>query len=168
MHCHYIKHKGVKVLIPGCMGTAAMGIENCTCKKNISFKQFERNEYNKQIKMNKKITIPSITEARTVKVFNQEFGTDILSRMEKLAEEFEELTQAFSDVYNGDGLGNDPERLAHLDDEIGDLYGVITHLASLRGLFQRDMLDGCLDKVVGRKKNQNYRRFNHLKGISHE
>jgi hypothetical protein len=36
-YCHYIKDKetGQKILIPGCMGTAAMGIENCTCEKKI-------------------------------------------------------------------------------------------------------------------------------------
>ncbi len=29
--CHHIKHEGKKILIPGCMGTAAMGLDNCTC-----------------------------------------------------------------------------------------------------------------------------------------
>lgn len=33
MKCHYIyTETGEKVLIPGCMGTAAMGIEHCTCR----------------------------------------------------------------------------------------------------------------------------------------
>lgn len=32
MGCHYKVDKiAGKVLIPGCMGTAAMGIDNCTC-----------------------------------------------------------------------------------------------------------------------------------------
>lgn len=34
MKCHYTyDEEGNKILIPGCMGTAAMGIEHCTCRK---------------------------------------------------------------------------------------------------------------------------------------
>ena len=44
MKCHYIyTETGEKVLIPGCMGTAAMGIEQ-------SFAQFEREQYNETVK----------------------------------------------------------------------------------------------------------------------
>ncbi|ARK08831.1 hypothetical protein A6C57_00095 [Fibrella sp. ES10-3-2-2] len=32
MRCHYIYDEGIKVLIPGCIGTAAMGITRCTCR----------------------------------------------------------------------------------------------------------------------------------------
>jgi hypothetical protein len=108
--------------------------------------------------MNKDRHIPNISEASAVRVFNQKFGTDILSRLEKVVEEFDELTDAFGDVYNGSGLMDNPEALAHLDDEICDLYGVLTHLASIRGLCQRDMLDSCLDKVRGRETDPEYRK----------
>lgn len=35
MRCHYITDKktGNRVFIPECMGAAAMGKENCTCRK---------------------------------------------------------------------------------------------------------------------------------------
>lgn len=51
MKCHYIyTEDGEKVLIPGCMGTAAMGIENCTCRSENTFAEFERERYNETIK----------------------------------------------------------------------------------------------------------------------
>ena len=46
MKCHYIyTETGEKVLIPGCMGTAAMGIEHCTCRFEKSPAQVEREQY---------------------------------------------------------------------------------------------------------------------------
>lgn len=46
MKCHYIYDKKAgKVLIPGCMGTAAMGIENCTCRPGDTFYQFEHERF---------------------------------------------------------------------------------------------------------------------------
>ena len=51
MRCHYTYVEGVgKVLIPGCMGTAAMGIDNCTCRTEISPAQFERERYNETVR----------------------------------------------------------------------------------------------------------------------
>lgn len=52
MKCHYIyTEDGEKVLIPGCMGTAAMGIENCTCRSEKTFAAFERERYNETVKV---------------------------------------------------------------------------------------------------------------------
>lgn len=51
MKCHYIyTSEGEKVLIPGCMGTAAMGIEHCTCRDVMSHAEFERARYNETLK----------------------------------------------------------------------------------------------------------------------
>ena len=48
MKCHYTyTEDGEKVLIPGCMGTAAMGIEHCTCRSDITPKSFGIELYNK-------------------------------------------------------------------------------------------------------------------------
>lgn len=50
MRCHHIWVEDVgKVLIPGCMGTAAMGIENCTCR-NRTVKIFDKQEFNEAIR----------------------------------------------------------------------------------------------------------------------
>lgn len=51
MKCHYTYVPGVgKVLIPGCMGTAAMGIEHCTCRSEQTFTDFERERYNETVR----------------------------------------------------------------------------------------------------------------------
>lgn len=52
MKCHYMYVPEIgKVLIPGCMGTAAMGIEHCTCRSPQTFDDFERERYNKTVRM---------------------------------------------------------------------------------------------------------------------
>lgn len=51
MKCHYIYVPNVgKVLIPGCIGTAAMGIENCTCRDQKTDTQFEREQYDETVR----------------------------------------------------------------------------------------------------------------------
>ena len=52
MKCHYIyTEQGEKVLIPGCMGVAVSGnMEDCTCRSEKTFAQFEREQYNKTVK----------------------------------------------------------------------------------------------------------------------
>lgn len=52
MKCHYIyTEHGEKVLIPGCMAVAVSGdMEDCTCRSEKTFPQFEREEYNKAVK----------------------------------------------------------------------------------------------------------------------
>ena len=51
MRCHYIKVKEVgRVLIPGCMAVAVTGdIERCTCHPT-TYKSFEREDYNREVK----------------------------------------------------------------------------------------------------------------------
>lgn len=51
MKCHYIyTEQGEKVLIPGCMAVAVSGcMEDCTCRSEKTFAQFEREEYNKTV-----------------------------------------------------------------------------------------------------------------------
>ena len=50
MKCHYTyTENGEKVLIPGCIGTAAMGIEHCTCRSENPPACFERKRYNKTV-----------------------------------------------------------------------------------------------------------------------
>ena len=99
--------------------------------------------------------IPDIAEQRAIKLFTKEFGTDLLVRHNKFMEEVSELNQAFHEYR----LEPTPERLQHLLDEYSDVQGTFTHLASLIGLYQREMLHNCIDKVKGRKIDPNYKRF---------
>ena len=52
MKCHYIyTERGEKVLIPGCMAVAVSGdMEDCTCRSEDGFVEFERERYNKTVK----------------------------------------------------------------------------------------------------------------------
>ena len=53
MRCHYTyDEEAGKVLIPGCMGTAAHGdIAFCTCHGDVeTFEQFEREEFNRLLR----------------------------------------------------------------------------------------------------------------------
>ena len=52
MKCQYIyTEEGEKVLIPGCMAVAVSGdMQDCTCRSEKTFAQFEREEYNKTVK----------------------------------------------------------------------------------------------------------------------
>lgn len=53
MRCHYTyDEEAGKVLIPGCMGTAAHGdIAFCTCRGEVeTFEQFEREEFNRLLR----------------------------------------------------------------------------------------------------------------------
>ena len=52
MKCHYIyTEQGEKVLIPGCMAVAVSGdMQDCTCRSEKTFAQFEREDYNNTVK----------------------------------------------------------------------------------------------------------------------
>ena len=51
MKCHYIYTEfGEKILIPGCIGTAARGIEYCTCRNKQRFDTFEKERYNETVR----------------------------------------------------------------------------------------------------------------------
>lgn len=54
MKCHYVYDTiAGKVLIPGCWGVAnGDSVEFCTCETSyiMSFKEFERKEYNEEVK----------------------------------------------------------------------------------------------------------------------
>ena len=70
----------------------------------------------------------------------------------------EELNE-LHDAINDHKILDTPESLEHLLDELSDVQGTFTHLASLFGLYQSEMLHYCMDKVIGRKTDQNYKRF---------
>jgi NTP pyrophosphatase (non-canonical NTP hydrolase) len=98
--------------------------------------------------------IPDIAESRAIRLFNEHFSNNLSTRYDKLMEEIKELDEAIKEYENK----KTPETLAHLFDELSDVQGVFTHLASLVGLYQREMLNSCIDKVKGRMIDPNYRR----------
>lgn len=101
------------------------------------------------------IKVRDITEAKAIDLFTSQFGNDIQSRYEKFMEEFSELNESFNNYREN----KSPEALEHLLDEFSDVQGTFTHLASLFGLYQQEMLHNCIDKVKGRMIDPNYKRF---------
>lgn len=104
-------------------------------------------------------TIRTITENRLLKVLDAKFGRDLLSRMEKLNEEVSELFEAYGDAYNGEtGITTNPELLDHLRDEVADTFGVLTQVADILGMNQRDMVDRVMDKLKQRETDPGYKK----------
>lgn len=102
--------------------------------------------------------IPHITEHRAIKLFDEKFGRDKVTRFLKVREEFRELSDAFSEFII---TGNDE----HLRDEICDLQATVTHLASLFDLYQKQMLNTAIDKVKTRETDPGYKRYPNTRSI---
>ena len=105
----------------------------------------------------------NVSESKAIKLFDEKFGREFMSRLKKFDEEVIELNEAI-EIYN---ILKDakPElvddMLEHIDDELSDVQGTFTHLASIRNMYQSNMLDNCIDKVKQREKNPDYKRFRH-------
>jgi hypothetical protein len=106
------------------------------------------------------IKVRDITEAKAIDLFTSQFGNDVLSRFDKFKEEVKELYEAFDEyeTYIANDVVMPPEALEHLLDEFSDVQGTFTHLSSLFGLYQQEMLHNCIDKVTGRMIDPNYKR----------
>lgn len=100
---------------------------------------------------------PNIEEHQSIELFTKEYGNDIMSRYKKFQEEVKELDEVYHEYF--DAYDKSPEVYKHLLDELSDVQGTFTHLASLMGLYQKEMLHYCMDKVIGRKTDPNYKRF---------
>lgn len=96
--------------------------------------------------------IKSKTEKELLKFFNQKYGTEIVSRLEKLSEECRELNDAITGFMMGDN------GMVEIKDEISDVLAVITHICDIIGTDTRQLLAEALDKVQGREKNPDYKR----------
>jgi len=102
------------------------------------------------------------TEYKFLTVVDRKFGRDLLSRMEKLNEEVSELFEAYGDAYQSFSeetkLTDNPELLDHLRDEVADTFAVITHIADILGMNQRDMFERVLDKLKQRETDPEYKK----------
>jgi hypothetical protein len=96
-----------------------------------------------------------ITENRAIALFEKKYGTGgIAGRVRKLKEEFAELMEAIDEQNNDPKIG-----APHVRDEISDLYCVLSHLASMYGMYHQELLEMGIDKVTTRETNPDYKRF---------
>ncbi len=57
MKCHYIKHEGKKIFIPGCWGTIhSFDLYDCHCD-NKTFAKFEKERYNTILNQKNKLIL---------------------------------------------------------------------------------------------------------------
>lgn len=94
----------------------------------------------------------SRSEGNIIKFFDKKYGREIMSRLEKLLEETQELTEAISCYEMGDNF------LADIRDEMADVVAVITHICDIIGTDTRELLQQAYEKVQGREKDPNYKR----------
>ena len=104
-------------------------------------------------------TIKTYTEYKLLTVLDKRFGRYLLSRMEKLDEEVQELFEALGNFYSGEkGLTTRETKLEYLRDEVADVYAVLTHIADILGMSQRDMIDRVMDKLKKRETDPEYKK----------
>ena len=94
----------------------------------------------------------SRTEKDFLKFFNQKYGTEIISRLDKLQEECQELNDAIAGFTMGDN------GIAEIKDEMSDVLALITHVCDIVGTNTRQLLFEALDKAKGREKDPDYKR----------
>ena len=98
-----------------------------------------------------------MTMAQTIlEYLNKRFGKEMVSRMAKLSEEFDELLEAFENGSREDFI-----------DELADLTGVLFHISGIIGISQDDLVQMSYDKVKGREKDPDYKRkHRHIRGLA--
>lgn len=94
----------------------------------------------------------SRTEKDFLRFCNQTYGTEIVSRLDKLQEECQELNNSIAGFTMGDN------GIAEVRDEMSDVLAVITHVCDIIGTDTRKLLYDALDKIQGREKNPDYKR----------
>ena len=87
-----------------------------------------------------------------LKLCNEKYGTEIVSRLDKLSEETNELYMAIAGFTMGDN------GISEVRDEMSDVLAVITHVCDILGTDTSQLLYEALDKIQGREKNPDYKR----------
>lgn len=92
------------------------------------------------------------TEKKAIELLTENFGKDLYLRVEKLKEEFNEFLEAFEEFKNGTGT------LEHMIEELSDFNAVKTHISSIYGKSNDDLLIDAIVKVRIREKYPEYKR----------
>lgn len=108
---------------------------------------------------NKKL-IPDVWELLkdfSAELFDKQFGTTIISRFNKLNEEYAELMEAWKNYQQSD-FETHEKALEQLVDELADVNAVVFHIATILGYDSATLLYYAADKVQGRIENPEYKR----------
>ena len=119
---------------------------------------------------NQLIVVPGITEDKLTRCFNKHYGTNISDRMNKFGEEYDETVAALANLqmyesYDVDDIPDFEEYSKILlelnkkfNEELCDMYAILTQIMVNRGLFHQQSLYDMMDKTEGRAIDPNYRR----------
>ena len=107
-------------------------------------------------------SLPNITEFSAFNLFDAKYGRDLKIRFAKIEEEFNELKKEVEKISDNP----DENLIIRIKDETCDLNACVGHFASILKLYQHEMLHYVVDKIKGREKDPNYKRFNLDNGIT--
>ena len=94
-----------------------------------------------------------------LKMLDAKYGTDLSLRLEKLAEECNELQEAANkNVPNPLTIEHCVDYTRDVLDELSDVNILIFHIAGIIGVSQDELLSMAVDKIKGREKDPNYKR----------
>ena len=100
-------------------------------------------------------SLPNITEFSAFNLFDAKYGKDLKTRFAKIEEEFNELKKEVEKISDNP----DENLIIRIKDETCDLNACVGHFASILKLYQHEMLHYVVDKIKGREKDPNYKRF---------
>ncbi|WP_314791430.1 hypothetical protein [Tannerella forsythia] len=78
--------------------------------------------------------------------FTKKYSDDLELRFQKLNEEFLELNEAFKDYQVAIDPSDRKRKCEHLKDELGDVQAVLTHICTILGVSQEELLINSLVK----------------------
>ena len=88
--------------------------------------------------------------------FTKKYGDDLDSRFRKLNEEVWELNKAFEDYQGAIDPSDRKRKRKHLKDELGDVQTVLTHICTILGISQEELLINSIVKSKVREVLPNY------------
>lgn len=101
-------------------------------------------------------------EKRLFEKMNKLFGRNIEKRLGKLAEEYNELFEAFERYLSREktqrGIDEINPGMHDVIDELADVNVVLFHIAALLGYSQKELQEMAYIKIAGREKNPNFMR----------
>lgn len=101
-------------------------------------------------------------EKRLFEKMNKLFGRNIEKRLEKLAEEYNELFEAFERYLSREKTQREINEInpgTHdIIDELADVNVVLFHIAALLGYSQKELREMAYTKIAGREKNPEFMR----------
>ena len=104
----------------------------------------------------------SFDEKRLFEKMNKLFGKNIEKRLGKLAEEYNELFEAFERYLSREKTQREINEInpgTHdIIDELADVNVVLFHIAALLGYSQKELQEMAYTKIAGREKNPEFMR----------